>query len=381
MMTMAEIGFWSSLIFISYTYFGYPLTLFVISLFRNRPVRKNGEITPKVTFIITAYNEEKRIKDKIENTLKLVYPESKLEIIVASDGSTDRTEEIIDSYKLKGVRLVKAPERKGKEGTQKYAVEAALGEILIFSDVATILKPDGVSRIVGNFSCPQVGCVSSVDRVIDKDGNISGEGAYVRYEMFLRNLETRANTLIGMSGSLFAARKEVCRDWAVDLQSDFNTLLNSVKAGLRGVSDPESIGYYSDIMDEKREYDRKVRTVLRGIAVFMNNLSMLNPMRYGLFSWQLLSHKLFRWLVPFALILAFVSNGLLVSDSKVYLILFILQAFFYGMALMGICLETFSRKGLWKIPAFFVLVNLSILRAWYRYCKGERVLKWAPSQR
>ena len=278
---------------------------------------------------------------------------------------------------------MRAPERKGKENAQKYAVEAASGEILVFSDVATILQTDGVSNIVKNFNDPTVGCVSSVDKFIDKNGNISGEGAYVRYEMFLRNLETKVNTLVGLSGSFFAAGKEVCKKWSADLQSDFNTLLNCVKAGLRGVSDSDSIGYYKNITDEKREFERKVRTVLRGISVLMKSLSMLNPFKYGLFSWQLFSHKLCRWLVPFAMITLFISNWLLVylSKPKIYTFLLIVQIIFYLIAFIGFMSKALAAKPLIKLPSFFVTVNMSILIAWYKYAKGERLVSWIPSER
>lgn len=392
---MLKFTFWFSLFFIFYAYFGYPLVLMAISLFRNHNVKKGG-ITPSVSFIITAYNEEKRIREKIENTLAQGYCKDRLEIIVASDCSNDRTDEIVKSYISNGVRLVRSEERKGKEAAQKLAVENSAGDILIFSDVATILKPDGISNIVKNFNDSTVGCVSSEDRFIDPDGKISGEGAYVRYEMFLRNLETKVNTLVGLSGSFFAARKEVCKDWASDLQSDFNTLLNSVKIGLRGVSDSDSIGYYKNIADAKKEFDRKVRTVLRGISVFMKSLPLLNPFKYGLFSWQLFSHKLCRWLVPFAMIIAFLSNlALIISTltsaltlfpisalaSGIYFYAFIFQLAFYTLAFGGIRGSRFVRKSFLKIPSFFVLVNLSILNAWIRYLKGDRLIAWEPSKR
>jgi glycosyltransferase involved in cell wall biosynthesis len=377
---LIEIIFWASVSFIFYAYFGYPIILMGISLLKKYSVKK-GDITPKVSFIITAYNEEKRIKEKIENTLTQKYPKDKLEIIVASDCSHDKTDEIISSYNFKGVRLVRAPERKGKENAQKYAIDIASGEILVFSDVATILQPDSVANIVKNFNDPTVGCVSSVDKFIDKDGKISGEGAYVKYEMFLRSLETKVNTLVGLSGSFFAARREVCLSWATDLQSDFNTVLNSVKTGLRGVLDLETAGYYANITDEKKEFKRKVRTVLRGISVFMKNLNMLNFIKYGLFSWQLFSHKLCRWLVPFALVAGLFSNACLIRQSDLYTYAFICQCLFYTTAAVGIRTDLLARLNTFKVPSFFVLVNLSILNAWYRYMRGERMVSWDPSQR
>lgn len=377
---MIAVAFWFSLIFIFYAYAGYPLLLAVLSLFKRYPVCR-GAITPPVSFIIAAYNEENRIAAKLDNTLKLDYPKDRFEVIVASDCSTDRTDEIVQAYQSKGVRLVRAPKGRGKENAQKYAVESASGEILIFSDVATILEPDGALRIVQNFNDPTVGCVSSTDRFIDPQGKVSGEGAYVRYEMFLRALESKVNTLVGLSGSFFAARRAVCRPWPIDAQSDFNVLLNTVKAGLRGVSDPKSIGYYHNIAQEKKEFERKIRTVLRGISVLMKNLSLLNLFKYGLFSWQLFSHKLCRWLVPFALVLAGVSNFLLLADSIFFQISFLMQALFYSAASAWALTSALPRLKIMKIPFYFVMVNVSILMAWYRYFKGERVLRWEPSQR
>ncbi|BBO88544.1 glycosyltransferase family 2 protein [Desulfosarcina ovata] len=427
---MLEFIFWFSVFMIFYAYFGYPSCLMAIlgyrkvkSLFSSKekkdlastlnhpPYTYNHthDDLPSVSFIITAYNEEKRIEDKIKNSLALNYPKDNLEIIVASDCSSDNTDEIVNSYSNAGVRLVRAPERKGKENAQKHAVDASSGEILVFSDVATILKPDAIQNIVGNFSDPTIGCVSSEDRFIDKDGNVSGEGAYVRYEMFLRNLETKVNTLVGLSGSFFAARRTVCENWATDLQSDFNTLLNSIKIGLRGVSDPKSIGYYQNIADEKKEFQRKVRTVLRGISVLMRNLSLLNPKKYGMFAWQLFSHKLCRWLVPFFMILAFLSNFLIVINSGSFILVFIAQLLFYTTAIfyylivnrdIDLFLSPDNIKSnvlkkafkiltasalklipITKLSYFFTIVNCSILVAWFSYFKGQRATFWEPSKR
>ena len=379
-MWFAEVMFWGSLVFIFYAYAGYLLALVVLSLFRNRTVLV-GDIQPAVSFVITAYNEEARIKDKIENTLKQQYPRGRLEIVVASDCSSDTTDEIVRSYASSSVRLVRAPERRGKEAAQKLAVSQTSGEVLVFSDVATTLPPQGIANIVKSFNDPSVGCVSSVDRFVDAQGNLSGEGAYVKYEMLLRRLETKVNTLVGLSGSFFAARRTVCSPWADDLQSDFNTLLNSMKAGLRGVSDSDSVGYYRNLTDEKKEYQRKVRTVLRGIAVLMRSLPMLNPFQYGLFSWQLFSHKLCRWLVPFAMIVALASNIALATQSTWYGALLVGQTSFYVLAAAYASCQWMPKSNLFRLPSFFVLVNLSILDAWIRYVRGDRVFRWEPSKR
>jgi glycosyltransferase involved in cell wall biosynthesis len=372
---MASFVFWCSIALAFYAYAGYPCVLLVLARFRDRAVRK-ADITPHVSFIITAYNEERRLREKIENTLGQVYPSSRLEVIVASDGSTDATEEIARAFGDR-VRLVRATERRGKEAAQQLAVEAASGEILIFSDVATALAPDGVAGIVANFADPTVGCVSSIDRFVDAGGRPSGEGAYVRYEMFLRALETRANTLVGLSGSFFAARRDVCTNWAADRQSDFSTMLNAVDLGLRGVLDSCTAGYYRTIVDSRRESQRKIRTVVRGIAVLARNARMLNPFRYGLFAWQLASHKLCRWLVPFAMIGAAAGNAALVSRGAFYQLTFGAQAAFYAAAAAGLLTGAQALR----VPAFLISSNAAILIAWLRFASGERITCWNPSER
>ena len=380
-MSLPEAVFAGSVLLVFHAYLGYPLTLAAIGLFRRKSVRK-GKYEPRITLIITAYNEEKRIGRKIENTLALRYPKEKFQVLIASDGSTDRTNDIARGFGAEGIELLLLPERKGKENAQKEAVRAANGDILVFTDVATMLEPCGIERIVSDFADPSVGCVSSEDRLIGEDGKPSGEGFYVRYEMWLRRLESAVNSLIGLSGSFFAARKAVCADFSGDMQSDFRTLLSCASMGLRGVSDPEVLGFYRDISDRSREFDRKVRTVLRGLTVFFQHVEFLNVFRYGLFSYQYFCHKLLRWLVPLFLGIAFLANLLLVTNSPLYFGLFLLQLSFYGVAVWG-----WKRAGdaacrnMVKIPAYFVTVNASIAVAWWRYLRRQRIVMWTPSER
>lgn len=377
---MATIVFASSIVMVLHPYFGYPISLWLIGFFR----RRNAErcpILPTVTIVLTVYNEAKRIRQKIENMLCLEYPKDKLQIVIASDGSSDITNEIVKEYTSSMVELLEIPERNGKEAAQKVAVQHAKGEVLVFTDAATLLDTNALKEIVSNFADPSVGCVSSEDRLIGKDGNPAGEGMYVRYEMWLRRLESRVSSLVGLSGSFFAARKAVCEDFSGEMQSDFKTVLNSVKLKMRGVSDPKSIGYYEDIGDEKQEFERKVRTVLRGLTVFFRYPEFLNLFRYGLFAYQYLCHKLLRWLVPLFLLTGLVCNFILAPKSSLFLFLLVLQLCFYGLALLG------WKKGasylgiLTRMPTYFVLVNVSILIAWGRFLRGDRVVMWVPSKR
>lgn len=373
-----ELLFWGSVTLVVYAYVGYPLALAALARLRSLPVRK-GDVRPSVSFIVTVHNEETRLRGKLLNTLDLRYPG--LEIVVASDCSTDATDDIARSFSERGVRLVRSPERRGKEAAQRLAVEATGGEILVFSDVATRLRPDSLDPLVRNFADPTVGCVSSVDAVVDADGRLSGEGAYVRYEMWLRRLETHIGSVAGLSGSFFAARREVCRSWAPDLPSDFAVLLNAVKLGYRGVSDPETIGYYASLSDPRREYDRKVRTITRGIRALLRNVDMLNPFRYGLFAWQLASHKLCRWLVPYALVAAAVTNGWLAGESRAYAALLAGHAGLYGLGLIGLAVRSLRDRQPMRLVWFFLLANASIVHAWGKVASGQRFETWTPSER
>lgn len=372
-----ELLFAASIFMVFHAYFGYPLTLLI---FRRKPAIK-AAIEPSVTLIITACNEERRITEKLENTTSISYPRDKLQVLVASDGSSDGTNEIVSGYAQQGIELLAFAERRGKESAQRDAVLQATGEVIVFSDVATRLDPDGLRKIVANFADLSIGCVSSIDRVIGKDGKPCGEGFYVKYEMWLRSLESQVNSLVGLSGSFFAARREVCSDFSGEMQSDFRTVLNSMRLGMRGVSDPDAIGYYQDLSDSRREFDRKIRTVIRGLTVFFHNLEFLNPFRYGLFSYQYACHKLLRWLVPLFLCAAFAANAALSLHSFGYAIIFIIQLAFYLIALGGWVAKAKPAHILFRIPVYFVTVNAAIFAAWWRYIRGRRMVMWAPSER
>jgi len=199
-MTIIECAFWMFLAGSGYSYFIYPLLLLPFQN-RNRQVfstLQRESVTPRISCIITAYNEEKNIEKKIINALKSIYPADKLEILVASDGSTDKTNHIVRSYYEKGVRLIEVSDRKGKENAQLQAIGKATGEILVFSDVSTSFETNALTRIAQVFSNTCIGAVSSEDRFLTADGEIAGEGAYVKYEMWLRRLESNAHSLVGL---------------------------------------------------------------------------------------------------------------------------------------------------------------------------------------
>ncbi len=378
---MLKAIFLISIFLIIYAYILYPITVYMISIFRKNEIAPNNNL-PYVTVIIAAYNEEKRILKKIENMLTINYPKGKLQIIVASDGSTDKTIEIVESYKEAGIELVAIDERCGKENAQKESLSHAKGEIIIFTDVSTMLDSNGVKQIVSNFADSTVGCVSSEDRVVGKEGKETGESLYVRYEMWLRKLESRVNSPVGLSGSFFAARKIVCQNFSEDMDSDFRTLLNTVKMGMRGTCDSKAIGYYLDVSDPRHEFERKVRTVLRGLTLFFRNTEFLNIFKYGLFSYQFFCHKLLRWIVPFLLIIVFFINIFLAWTSKIYFALLLAQLVMYSSVVLLKKYDIYSSSSkILKIPIYFIIVNASIFVAWWRYMGRHRVVVWTPSER
>lgn len=372
--------FWVSLVGVLFSYFIYPLVLCVIPRRSGKDRTQGSSGTAKsVTLIVTAHNEAHRIREKIENCLELDYPG--LEMIIASDASDDGTDQIVDEYRQQGVRLVRADERKGKEYAQLQAIEIAKGDILVFSDVATSIPKDAIQFLVRYFNDPGIGAVSSEDRFVSRTGRIVGEGAYVRYEMWLRGLESRRAGLVGLSGSFFAARRSVCREWDIYSPSDFNTALNCARKGLVAVTAPDVLGYYQDVEDASKEYQRKIRTIIRGLTALSRHLDVLNPFRFGWFAFQVFGHKVMRWAVPWFQVLLFACSLGLLAHGGIYLLVFVGQVVFYATVIAAHFIDGLRNFTLIKIPYFFVQANLAIARATISFIRGQRMTVWTPSKR
>lgn len=373
--------FWISVFGVLFSYFLYPLLL------RLTPRRAGAkgqhpdpQFPPRVSLIVTAHNEEARIREKIENCLQLTYPD--LELIIASDASTDRTDGIVGEYASKGVLLARAEERKGKEYAQLQAIRKATGDILVFSDVATSIPEDAIEKMVRYFNDASVGAVSSEDRFVSRDGSVVGEGAYVRYEMWLRGVESKRAGLVGLSGSFFAARRAVCeQDWDIFSPSDFNTALNSARKGMVAVTAPEVLGFYQDVADASKEYQRKTRTIIRGLTALSRHLEVLNPFRFGWFAFQVFGHKLMRWAVPWFQILLLATSFMLAAEGGIYGLALLGQILFYGVVGFGYIKPELRDFTLVKIPYFFVQANLAVAHATIDFLKGRRMTVWVPSKR
>ncbi|EAR11137.1 glycosyltransferase family 2 protein [Reinekea blandensis] len=379
---MLVLLFWLFAIASIYSYFIYPIILQVLSRQRRHvSTAFQQDSTRTYSLIVTVYNEKHRIEEKLQNLLSLDFDRERLEIIIASDSSDDGTDEIVQTYQDQGIMLVRATERLGKENAQLAAIKSAKGDVLVFSDVATIMEPDALSKLEKHFDDPEVGAVSSEDRFISQDGSVAGEGAYVKYEMWLRKQESRLGGLVGLSGSFFATRKEICRDWDIYSPSDFNTALNCAKAGFRSVSAPDVLGFYQDLKDPSKEYARKVRTVLRGMTGLARHPEVLNVSRLGLFSFQVFSHKLMRWGVPWFLALLLLVTWLLLGQGWVYSLAFVLQVAFYGTAIAAHFHSGVRSNPIAKLIYFFVQVNIALMDSAIKFFTGKKMTTWKPSAR
>lgn len=377
-----ELLFYLFAVLCAYSYFIYPVMLKLL------PVRKfsltdstQSTDLPKLSLIVTVHNEAGRIQEKLENTLQIDYPVDKLEVIIASDFSTDETDEIVESYAGKGVRLVRADQRKGKEYAQLCAIRESENDILVFSDVATQIPEQALRVLAQRFQDSAIGAISSEDQFVSKDGSIVGEGAYVKYEMWLRRLESDRAGLVGLSGSFFAARREVCEEWDIYVPSDFNTALNSAKKGLVAVTSPDVIGIYQDVKDSSLEYQRKMRTVIRGITAIYRHPEVLNPFTMGLFAFQVWSHKIMRWAVPWFMAVFLLLTITLQGHGVIYTLALVAQLAFYALAIAGWVSTRLCQNTLVRIIFFFVQTNLALAQATVAFLFGKRMTVWTPSKR
>jgi len=381
-----EAIFWLSLAAIGYAYVGYPLLLIILSRLRPKPVR-SGHWTPSVTVIIAAYNEERDLAAKLENTLALDYPPSHLEIIVTSDCSSDRTDEIARSFASRGVRLHRQEERHGKTAAQNAAVTKARGEIIVFSDATTHYRPDVLRLMMPAFADKSVGCVTG--RVIYQDEKDSSVGAgtqsYWNYEFFLKKHESNVCSLIGVCGCMYAVRASAYIPLYNEACSDFIIATTMVEQGLRAVYVPEAVCTEEPNRQAKKELAARVRIISQTFSDLWRNRSVLNPLKSGFYAIQLWSHKLMRYLVPVFLIVIFLTSGVLAMRSAFYAAVFVMQVAFYLAALVSWLLEksglTFGLlSGLLALPQYFVITNLASLIAFVKFLTGERYTRWEPSR-
>ncbi|HET9530746.1 MAG TPA: glycosyltransferase family 2 protein, partial [Blastocatellia bacterium] len=368
----AEAVFITSLALIAYAYMGYPALIFILSrIFGREPHR--ADIEPAVSVIIAAFNEERDIVQKIENTLALDYPREKLEIIIASDCSTDGTDELVRRYQDRGVILHKQPARLGKTVAQNCAVRISTGEVLVFSDATTMYEPDAIRKIVRSFADPEVGCVAGQLSYVDRSRTAVGRGcrSYWGYEKFIKQSESRMGSLIGVSGCLYAVRRSSYAKLAGDMSSDFVIATEIHLLGLRTVYEAEAIATEDTNKRGRDEFRMRVRVIEQTMTALRRYREVLDIGRHGMFAFQMLSHKVLRYGVAPLMLVALASNIFLINSSDFYHLTFMGQVVSYSAALVGwICERVGLRLRLLGLPYYFVLANAAVLAALDKFFRG-----------
>jgi cellulose synthase/poly-beta-1,6-N-acetylglucosamine synthase-like glycosyltransferase len=372
--------FWVAAALVFYAYVGYPLLLRLLAPGDNDAARSADDdaALPTVTMLVPAHNEMANIGAKLTNTKTLDYPAGKLEVIFISDGSTDGTTEAVRAVLDDRTRVLEITTRGGKAGALNAGLAHARHDIVVFTDASILLEPHALRAIVRPFADPKVGCVSGEDRIAGS----GGEALYGRYELFIRRQEARLHSIVGASGSFYAQRRAICEPFIPNVAPDFWSVLKTVEKGYRALAEPEASGHMAAVERAAEEFERKVRTLLRGMTTLGRDSHLLNPFRYGAFAWCLFSHKVVRWLVPVFLLVCLVSSGVLAFHSWFYAGLFALQAVFYLLALAGLAGVPVLASSLpAKVAVYFTTTNAAALVAWVKYFSGVRQEIWAPSRR
>jgi len=374
-----EILFWVSAFFVLYPYAGYPLLLWLLGLARKKPPAPDAAEPrdwPALTLLIAAYNEEAVIGEKLENSLALDYPPEKLEIVVASE-STDRTNEIVESYRRRGVKLHAFRQRRGKPALLHSTVPLARGEIVVFSDANALYELQALKRLARHFADPRLGCVSG--QLVYDGGTgaaAAGESLYWRYEQWLKRLESRLGALLGANGSIFALRKSLYAPLDETRGDDFELTVRVLLRGHRAILDPEARSHEPSSSGVRAEFRRHVRIV----SWFLESTWMLLAEawrgRRAQLAVQLVSHRLLRWAAPLYLLGLLASSA--AAESGFYRAAFGAQLAFYAAALLGWQLDArgTSLPALLRLPYYFCALHVAALVGLGRGLSAPRVAAW-----
>ena len=376
--------FWGCLAVLAYTYVGFPLLVGLWGSLRRRHVHRE-DVTPTVSLIVAAYNEEDVIEAKLRNCLALDYPEESLQVLVASDGSDDRTEEIAAGFVGERTLLLVLP-RRGKIHALRDAVQQAHGEILAFSDANTMLHPRALRHLVRSFADPSVGGVCGNQIYVAENRGDSSEGSeslYWSYDKWLKCMQTRTGSIVSADGAIYAVRRRLFRAPEIaSVTDDFAISTAIVQQHHRLVFEPEALAFEPPAGVAAREFRRKVRLMSRGMRGVLLRRALLNPFQYGFYSVILFSHKVVRRLAPVVLILLFLSNLALASQHP-YGLLGLAQAGFYTLAAVGWGLKSrrAGRTKLLALPFFYCMANAAALVALSNLVRGQQIESWQPQRR
>lgn len=378
---VAAAAFFASVCVMAWVYFGYPLAL-TAGLFGRRKQFGRAAITPTISVIIPAHNEEAGIEAKLRNLLALDYPRAQVEILVGSDGSFDRTQQIVKRFTSEGVGVIAFPQQQGKSAIQNALVAVSSGEILVFTDADCLLPAHAVRRLVENFADPHVGLVTAHPKYVNRTetDTVQNEGLYLRYETWLRKQESERGSLAMASGSLFALRRSLWQTLDCNLGDDFVLPMRVAQTGLTNVIDSR-VAVCTRLTQNRPAtmLSLKVRVVSKDFRALLANRALLNPFRYGAIAFSLFSHKLLRWFVPHVLLLMLATNSLLL-DSRAFQVAFAAQLAFYGMAISGLALRGRATTFPWSVPTSFCVVNCAALLGTLKCITGRTSGIWVPDR-
>ncbi|MDB6025368.1 MAG: Family 2 glycosyl transferase [Verrucomicrobiales bacterium] len=368
--------FWLSLALLFYAYFGYPVLMFLLGRFLTaKKQQKPLETLPSVTVVLAAHNEEQRIITRIQNLLASDYPPEKLDIVLVSDGSTDRTVANAQSLGKACVHVVKQEKRSGKAACLNAGLAVAAGEIVVFGDVRQTFPSETISRLVGHFSDPRIGAASG-SLEIDPSSTTVGAGvdAYWKLEKFIRYSESVWDSSIGCTGAVYAIRRKLFHELPPDtLLDDVVTPMEIAVQEFRVVFDPTAIAFDPQSLEPKKEKIRKQRTLAGNFQMLFRYPHWLMPWKNRLW-WQLISHKYLRLASPVLLITVFIANAML-SASTFFQIALLGQCVFYLAALLGIFCSSFKWL-CFSLPAGFVFLNCMVVNGFRHYLRDSYKGYW-----
>ncbi len=367
---------WLSLGALTWTYVGYPLLMAVLAHLRARPVNA-ADITPSVTLIIPAYNEEDCIAARIENVLALDYPREQMQVLIVADGSTDATVTLAQGYAHQGVQVLYQPERRGKIAAMNRAVSFAHGDLLVFSDANTFLETDGLRLLVRCFADPQVGCVSGAKHIRNaQQAQARGESLYWRYESWLKAMESRVGSTMGAIGEFFAVRRTLYQPLEADMiLDDMGLSMRLLLSDWRVLYEARAVAVETASPSLAAEWERRARTIAGGIEVMSRLLLLFRPRHAGV-AFQFISHKVLRWTAFLWMGLAWLGS-LALSANPFYRALALGQSGFYVLALAGYGLERLGRP--WRplqIIFYFCFGNLTAVGGFWRYLTRRQSAIW-----
>ncbi|MCS7466755.1 glycosyltransferase family 2 protein [Stieleria sp. ICT_E10.1] len=383
---MIQILFWVACLGFATPFLLYPVGLYLLS--RLRPKLAVGNAVPTATLVISAFNEEGVIGEKLQNALALEYPSGQFEIMVISDGSDDRTDEIVAGYGDPRIRLCRLQPRGGKSaGLSRFCPEAN-GDVLVFTDANSIFQADALNKLLRHFDDPDIGYSVGRQSYANTDQSTSSdsENIYWSIELMLKAWESRLSSVVGADGAIYALRKEFFESLEAEDINDFLLPLKVVAAGHRGVFDPEAVCFEDAAPDFQGEFRRKRRIVNRSFRAVIKVPATLNPFRVGWFALQLFAHKVLRWLCPIFLVTMLVTSTVLciceqtgIATGNTYTVLLSLQLVGYVIALLHF-IPLFRRIRLVYVAYYFLMVNIASAMGLGLLISGRAIGVWKPER-